>query len=197
MQVSIRDASRYVIGAAVIRDMAIKNNPNSPITFENVVAMSLRDGNDGQTLRASIEKIADHESSWFRNTPPHTLTTERVLRTREQEVRTLNDCNLAVLTTLEVGPWAIAGKPEAKETLQKSLQAAVRAIDEIPGSTAERRALLQLLKADTGQIIGDPVFMAQELKTAQKQYLDNFREERLAAYTTPSLDRNDDLDSGM
>lgn len=197
MQLSIRDASRFVIGAAIIRDMAVKNTPGSAITFENVAAISLRDGNDGQTLRASIEKVADHESSWFRNTPPHTLTTDRVMQTRALEVRTLNDCNLAVLGALDLGPSAAKGDADAKEKLQSRLQAAVRSIDGIPGSTTERRALMQSLKTDTGLAVGDPAFMAQELKTAQKQYLDNFREERLAAYTTPALDRSEDLDFGM
>ena len=197
MQLSIRDASRFVIGAAIIRDMATQNTPESAITFENVAEMALRDNADGKNLRSSIEKLADQEGAWFRSTPPHALATERVMQTRAQELRTLNDSNLAVLATLEFGPEALAGTPEAREALQGRLQAAIRAIDEMPGSTTERRALLDSLKGQTGDALGDPAFMAQQLRTAQKVYLDNFREERLAAYTNPSLERSDDLDFGM
>jgi len=195
---SIREASRFVIGAAIIRDMALKATPDSGITFENVATMALRDGADGQSLRSSIDKLADQEGAWFRSTPPHTLSTERVMQTRAQEVRTLNESNLAVLATLEFGPDAAAGKPEAREALQGRLQAAIRAVDEMPGSTTERRALLGSLRNQTSDALGgDSTFMAQQLQRAQKVYLDRFREERLAAYTTPSLDRSDDLDLGM
>lgn len=197
MQLSIRDASRFVIGAAIIREMAVKSTPESAITFDNVSAMALREGADGQSLRSSIEKLAEQESAWFRGTPPHTLSTERVMQTRAQEVRTLNDTNLAVLATLEFGPEAASGKQEAQEALQARLQSAIRAIDEMPGSTTERRALLESLKSQTGDALGDSAFMAQQLKSAQKVYLDAFREERLAAYALPSLQRSEDLDFGM
>lgn len=196
MQLSIRDASRFVIGAAIICDMASKNTPESAITIGNVSTMALRDS-DGQTLRSSIEKLADQESAWFRSTPPHTLATERVMQTRALEARTLNASNLASLTTLEFGASATTGNPVAEEVLQTRLQAAVRAIDEMPGSTSERKALLQSLKTETTLAHGDASVMAQQLRAAQKTYLDNFRQERLAAYTNPSLDRSDDLDFGM
>jgi hypothetical protein len=196
MQPSIRDLSRFVIGGAVIRDMAARNTPGSTITFENVAEMASREGVDGQNLRSSIEKVADQESSWFRSTPPHTLATERVMQTRAQEVHTLNQSALAVLTAIEFGPDAAKGDPAAREVLQTRLQAAIRAIDEMPGSTTERRALLDSLKGQISETHGDPSFMAQQLKTAQKVYLDAFREERLAAYTSPSLPRSDDLDFG-
>ena len=197
MQLSIRDASRFVIGAAIIRDMATKNAPGSGISFENVAAMALRAGTDGESIRASIEKLADQEATWFRSTPPHSLSTDRVMQTREQELHTLNHSNLAVLATLEFGREAVQGQQEARDALQARLQAAVRAIDEMPGSTTERRSLLDALKTQTGEALGDPTFMAQQLKTAQKRYLDTFREERLAAYTNPTLERSEDLDLGM
>ena len=196
MQLSIRDISRYVVGSAIIREMAARNTPGSTITFENVTEMASRGDIDGQNLRASIEKIADQESSWFRSTPPHTLATERVMQTRAQEVHTLNESNLAVLSALEFGPDAAKGNPAAREALQTRLQAAIRAIDEMPGSTTERRALLDSLKGQISETHGDPAFMSAQLKTAQKVYLDAFREERLAAYTSPSLPRSDDLDFG-
>jgi hypothetical protein len=196
MQLSIRDTSRFVIGAAIIRDMATRNTPGSTITFEQVAEMASRDSVDGQNLRSSIEKIADQESSWLRSTPPHTLATERVMQTRAQEVHTVNESNIAVLSALEFGVDAAKGDPAARDALQTRLQAAIRAIDEMPGSTTERRALLDSLKGQISETHGDPAFMTQQLKTAQKVYLDAFREERLAAYTSPSLPRSNDLDFG-
>jgi hypothetical protein len=197
MQLPIRDASRFVIGAAIIRNMAAKSQPDNPVTFENVASLALREGSDGQSLRSSIEKLADQEGVWFRSTPPHTLATDRVMQTRTQEVHTLNETNLAALATIEFGADAAAGNAAAKDALQSRLQAAVEAIDKMPGSTTERRTLLDSLRVQTSEAHGDPAFMTQELRAAQKSYLDRFREERLAAYTSPSLERSDDLDFGM
>lgn len=195
MQLSIQEVSRFVIGAAIIREMAANGAQKSEVTFSNVADMALRESDDGRNLRASIETVANNEASWFRSTPPHVLATERVMQTRLQEVKTLNYSNLAVLATLELG--AEAGKQDAKEVLQIHLQAAVRAIDEMPGSTAERRSLLRSMKADTCLANGDPSFMSEQLKIAQKEYLENFRQERLAPYALPVLQRSEDLDFDM
>lgn len=194
MQLSIRDASRFVVGAAIIRDMALKNSPSASITFDNVAAASLRQGQDGDGLRASIEKLADQESSWFRSTPPHTLATDRVMRTRAQEMATLNGLNAAVLATFQHGHEAVAGDPRALSALQDSYQSAIRAVDEMPGSTTERRTMLETLKAQCAEACGDSTFAEEELNQAQRTYLQRMMDERLSAYRTPSLERSDDLD---
>ena len=196
MQLSIRDASRFVIGAAILREMANKNAPEAVATFDNVASMALRPGADGTSLSASIEKLADQEAAWFRSTPPHTLATDRVMHTRTQEVGTLNASNLAVFATIACGPDALAGQPQATVSLQGRLQAAMQAIDQMPGSTTERRQVLQSLTSDTIAAVGDPAFMTQQLNTAQKVYLERFREERLAAYAKPSPGPTDEPELG-
>lgn len=197
MQLSIKDASRFVIGAAIIRDMAITNAPESTITFDNVALAALRSGADGQDMRSSIDRLAEQEAAWLRSTPPHTLATERVMHTRAQEIDTLNKSNLAAMATLAFAADAAAGDPQARETLQDAYQAAIRAIDEMPGSTNDRRALLGALKEQAIEASGNAVFVSDELGTAQKTYLETMMTERLAAYQNPPAERGHDLDHGM
>jgi hypothetical protein len=194
MQLSIRDASRFMIGTAIIREMATKNSPDATITFDAVSTAALREGGDGKDLRASISKLADQEAGWFRSTPLHVLASDRVMQTRAHEMNAINSMQLAALSTLEFGAEASAGRPEAKEALQASLQAAVRAIDTMPGSTTERRGMLQALEGQSIEASGNASFISGELTTAQKVYLDAMMAERLAVYENPSHDRSDDLD---
>jgi hypothetical protein len=194
MELSIRDASRFVIGAAIIRDLAKKNSPDSNITLENVVIAALREGADGENLRTSIERLADQEAEWLRSTPPHTLTTKRVLHTRVQEIHALNSLNLAALATLELAADRGTAKSDANAALQLSYQVAIRAIDEMPGSTAERRALLQALETQAIEASGNAPFVQGELSAAEKVYLEQMMTERLAAYQPPSTEPSDDLD---
>lgn len=197
MQLSIQDASRFVIGAAIIRDMTIRNSPESGITFDNVTVAALREGTDGQDLRTSISKLADQEAAWFRSTPPHVLSTDKVMHSRGQELSTLNNTHLAVLATLEYGASAIDGSPDAVSQLQDSYQAALQAIDEMPGSTTERRNLLQTLYDQCFEASGDADFTNGQLHVAQKSYLERMMAERLAAYELTPHERSDDIDLGM
>lgn len=186
MQLSIRDASRFVIGAAIIEDMALASAPDSGITFEQVADAALREGIDGDDLRSSIDKLANQEEAWFRGTPPHTLSTERVMRTRQQEMQTLNDANLAGLATLAFGAEAAAGDDVARQTLHGSYQSAIRSIDQMPGSTADRRSLLQALKTEVGDAGGGDAVVNATFGAAQKTYLEQLMTERLAAYQSPN-----------
>lgn len=197
MQLSIRDASRFMIGAAILRDMAQTNSPGSAITGANVATAALRPGPDGAGMRASIARLAEQEAAWFRSTPPHTLVSERVLHSRVQEMATLNNCNLAALATLACGAAAAGGEPQARTILQSRYQAAIRAIDEMPGSTTERRALLAGLKEQCGAASAAPAFVGQELNAAQKTYLETMMAERLSAYQAPAPQRSAPLDHGM
>lgn len=197
MELSIKDASRFVIGAAIIRDMAITNSPESKITFDNVALAALQRSPEGQDMHASIDRLADQEGAWFRSTPPHTLATERVMQTRAQEIDTLNKANLAAMATLSYGAEAAAGNAEASALLQESYQAAIRSIDEMPGSTNDRRMLLGALKEQAIETGIDAGFVTNELNTAQKAYLENMMNERLAVYQNPATDRSADLDNGI
>jgi hypothetical protein len=191
---SIREASRFVIGAAIMRDMAIQNSPGTNITFANVAEAALRPAGDGGSLRSSIERLADQEASWFRSTPPHTLATDRVMHTRQQELHTLNSLSLAVMATLEHSQTASAGDPAAQHVLQESFQKAIQAIDEMPGSTTERRGFLHMLKAQTMEASSDAAYIDSALDAAQRSYLDKMMNERLSAYQPASPSRTDDHD---
>lgn len=192
--VSIRDASRFVIGAAIVRDMAIQNSPGTNITFANVADAATRPGSDGANLRSSIDRLADQEASWLRSTPPHTLATDRVMRTRQQETIMLNSVNMAVLMTIEYGKGASEGDPSASKKLQEGFQKAIRAIDEMPGSTAERRGLLDLFKDQVVQASENRRYIGVALDTAQHAYLDTMMAERLSAYQPKTPSRTDDND---
>lgn len=185
MQLSIRDASRFVIGAAIITDMALAGAPDSGITFEQVADAALRDGIDGDDLRTSISKLAEQEEAWFRGTPPHTLASARVMQTRRQEMQTLNDTNLAGLATLAFGAEAAAGDPVARQELHDSYENAIRSIDRMPGASSERRGLLQALKAEVADAGGGHPLVNATFDAAQKTYLEQLMSERLAAYQTP------------
>lgn len=181
-----------MIGTAIIRDMASKNSPDATITFDAVTAAALRDSSDGKDLRTSISKLADQEASWFRSTPLHALASDRVMQTRAHEMNAINSMQLAALSTLEFSTEAAAGRTDAKEALQASLQAAVRAIDTMPGSTTERRGMLQALEGQSIEASGNASFITGELNAAQKVYLDAMMSERLAVYDNPS--HSDDFD---
>ena len=196
MQLSIRDASRFVVGAAVLRERALKANPSAGITFDNVAITAMRNDADGKGLRDTISRLADGESEWFRTTPPHTLASERVMQTRGSEVRTLNSINAALLATIELGKRGIAGDATATDSLRDQLQATVRSIDEMPGSTTERRVLLRSLGEECAEAAGDRAFVEEQLSAAQQDYLALMMQERLSAYAAPAKERSDDLDLG-
>lgn len=177
-----------------MRDMAMQNSPGTNITFANVAEAALRPVSDGANLRLSIERLADQEASWFRSTPPHTLATDRVMQTRQQEVRTLNNISLAVLATLEHGRDASEGDPTAERLLHERFQKAIQAIDEMPGSTTERRGFLNMLKAQTMEASSDAAYVETALAAAQRSYLDKMMADRLSTYQPASPSRTDDYD---
>ena len=139
-QLSIRDASRFIIGAAIIREMAMAKSPGATLGIDEIAAASLRQDEDGAGLRTSILKLADKEAHWFRSTLSHVLATERVVETREQELGVLNNINLAALTALEFGPQAAAGDVAANTALHSA-----GAIGGIPGSPTPPSGMLQSL----------------------------------------------------
>lgn len=122
---SIREASRFVIGATMMRAKAIEASGNAGITFDNVAHAALRADADGDKLRMSIETLADRESGWLRSTPPHILKTERVMQSREAEIRTFTAISAAVVATVEFADDASAGntariRPCTKSTWMRS-----------------------------------------------------------------------------
>jgi|GEM_PF-2897174 len=191
-QLSIRDASRFIIGAAIIREMAMAKSPGATLGIDEIAAASLRQDEDGAGLRTSILKLADKEAHWFRSTLSHVLATERVVETREQELGVLNNINLAALTALEFGPQAAAGDVAANTALQESLLEAVRAVDKARVSTTEKKGFLMTILHQTAEASGDADFSQRAMAIAQRAYLEDFQNERMSAYENPA--RSDDLD---
>src|SRR5581483_4414136 len=111
------------------------------ISFDHVCAAALREGEDGQKLRESIETLADHEATWFRNTPPHTLKTAKVMQSRDAEVKTFVAISAAIVATIEHAPAAAMQNSDALSKLHDAYEAAYAAIDSTPGSAADREML--------------------------------------------------------
>lgn len=191
-ELSIQEASRFVIGAAMMRAMAIEATSNADITFDAVALAALRDGADGEKLRLSIETLADQESDWMRSTPPHVLKTARVLQSREAEVRTLTAIYAAVIATVELADAASAGNTQAHQALHGKYMDAFRSIDKTPGSTQDRRHLKSLLRDQALAVSTASEYVDTALKSAEKSYLDADADAILSRYVT--LDRSEDFD---
>ncbi len=178
----------------MLRDKALKANPIAGITFDNVAVAAMRDDADGQGLRATIARLADQQAEWFRSAQPHTRASDRVIQTRASEVRTLNSMNTALLAAMEFGKSAAAGDQPALISLREELQASVRAIDEMAGSTTERRALLRSLSEDCAEASGDVSFVEEQLAVVQQAYLTQMMEERLSRYDGPPKEPSEGFD---
>ncbi len=189
---SIREASRFVIGATMMRAKAIEASGNAGITFDNVAHAALRADADGDKLRMSIETLADRESGWLRSTPPHILKTERVMQSREAEIRTFTAISAAVVATVEFADDASAGNTAAHQALHEKYMDAFRAIEETPGSTQERRQLKSLFSSQALAITTESEFVGAALKSAETAYLEADADAILSQYER--LDRSDDFD---
>jgi hypothetical protein len=193
MQLSIRQASRFVIGAAMMRAKAIEASGNNGITFDSVALASMRANADGAKLRQSIETLADQEATWLRNNPPHTLATDRVMQSRQAELKTFRSINAAVIVTSELANKAMTGDEDAGNVLHEQLVSTLGVIDQTPGSTQDRRNLLTSLKAQVA-LAGPADFMSNVMRSAEGDYAERFRAERLARYMAPPLERGEDFD---
>jgi hypothetical protein len=191
MQLSIREASQFVIGAAIMRSKAIELSGNSDITFDHIAIAALREGSDGEKLRLSIETLANQESALMRNTPPHTLKTERVMQSRSTEIRTFSAISDAVITTVELADSANSGNKEAHKTINDKYIAAFRAIDETPGSTQERRQLKAYLRDQAMTVSTEKEFVSTTLKSAETSYLEADAEAILSRYDILDRSSND------
>jgi len=192
VQLSIREASQFVIGAAIMRSKAIEASGNANITFDNVALAALREGADGEKLRLSIKTLARQESAWMRRNPPHVLKTNRVMQSRKSEIRTFTAINAAVVASIEFADDASAGNAQAHQTLHDKYIDAFRAIDETPGSTQERRQLKSLLYHQTLAMTTESQLIDATLKSAEAAYLEADADAILSRYDT--LGRSDDFD---
>lgn len=195
MQLSIRDASRFVIGAGLMRQKASEASGNPDITFSAVAQAALRAGPEGQKIRQTIETFADMNlDSWLRNTPPHTLASDRVMQSRAAEVKAFTAIHQAVVSTISFEAADPVGKSAAEDQLRESLLAGMEAIDNTPGSRADREGLLTSLRTQVVSAASDGGHMARLLKESEQAYLAADLEKTLARYANPSLQRSEDYD---
>lgn len=191
MHLSIREASRFVIGSAMMRSKAMEAS-GTEISFDNVALAALRNDADGEKLRLSINTLADQESGWMRSTPPHVLKTERVMQSREAEIRTFTAISAAVVATIEFADDASAGNPHAQKHLNDKYIESFKAIEETPGSTQDRRQLKSLLREQALAVTTESEFVSTALKNAETAYLEADADAILSRYGT--LDRSTDFD---
>lgn len=193
MQLSIRDASRFVIGAGMMRLKAIEASGNPDITFENVAQAALRDGPDGQKIRQTIETFADQESSWLRSTPPHTLSSERVMQSRAAEVKAFTAIHAAVIDTIFFDAADPSVKPVAEQKMRGALISVLGAIDGTPGSALDRENLMTNLKDQLFSVVADSDYVKKTLRESEQAYLAADLEKTFSRYTNPSLQRSADF----
>lgn len=194
MQLSIRDASRFVIGAGSMRERAIEASGNPAISFENVAQAALREGTDGQKIRQTIETLADQESGWLRNTPPHILNSDRVMQSRAAEVKAFTAIHNAVISTVAFEAASPCEKAGAEDDLRQSLLDVLEAIDNTPGSRADREGLLANLRDQVVSATSDGDFIKRALRNSEQAYLAADLDKTFARYNSPSLSRSEDLD---
>ncbi|HDS1733920.1 hypothetical protein [Pseudomonas sp. BP8] len=194
MQLSIRDASRFVIGAGLMRQKAIEASNNPAISFDNVAQAALRDTPDSQKIRQTIDALADQEAQWLRNTPPHTLSSDRVMQSRKAEVNAFTAIHRAVVSAVSFEAASPDEKDGEQSVLRQSLLDALEAIDNTSGSRADREGLLANLRDQVVSVSSDGDFMKGALRDSEQAYLAADLDKTFARYNTPSLQRSADLD---
>lgn len=190
---AIREVSRFVVGAALIRERAIQNAGNDKITVDDVAEIALAGTPEARGVLTSIGALADQEAAWFRNTPPHVMASERVAHSRIAEIETVSATHRAVVATVEHLADALAGDRAADSALRDALAGAVKAIDGAPGSAPERRHLLGSMRSGIELLAGEHAGAAiQMLHDADRAYMQQHAAEILARYQG-SLDKSDDF----
>lgn len=194
MQLSIRDASRFVIGAGSMRERAIQASGNPAISFENVAQAALRGGPDGQKIRQTIDTLAEQESAWLRNTPPHILNSDRVMQSRTAEINAFTAIHRAVIRSVAFEAAGPGTKSDAETDLRQALTSAIEAIDNTPGSRSDREGLLGNLRDQVLSVASDDDFMKRALRQSEQAYLAADLDKTFARYANPSLSRSEGLD---
>lgn len=194
MQLSIREVSRFVIGTTLIRERAMQSAANAQmLTFDNVAAAVLQPTEDGKQLRQAVESLADSQIEWFRNNPPHAMSSERVMQSRHAEVAALRAINGAVVTTVLHGPQAIAGNGPASEHAISVYSDTYNIVDAAPGSTQERRSMVGLLHSQAKRLSSSPDKTSNLFVTAEKRCLARQADAILSRYQS-SMSRSQDFD---
>jgi hypothetical protein len=191
--ISIREASRFTIGAEILRREALRHSEGQMVTFDHIAGVILRPDANGEKLRSALETLADQESNWLRNTPPHTLKTDRVMQSREAEIRTFRGIGAAVIATIEHAEAASMQNVGAQRALHTAYQEALEVIDNSPGSAQDKLAMQDSLKqqATAATKYGNEVTTA--LNLAETAYLESQAEQSMNRWNN-QLTRSTDFD---
>lgn len=190
---TIREASRFTIGAEVLRREAMRHSEGQLVTFDHVAGAILRPDADGQKLRSALDTLADQESNWLRNTPSHTLKTDRVMQSREAEIHMFKAIGAAVVATIEHAAAASMQDTGAQLALHEAYQGALEAIDNSPGSAQDKLAMQESLtrQATTATEYGNEVSAA--LNLAETAYLEAQAEQSINRWNN-TLSRSNDFE---
>lgn len=190
---SIREASRFTIGAEILRREAMRHSAGQLVTLDHVAGALLRPDADGQKLRSALDTLADQESTWLRNTPPHTLTTDRVMQSREAEISVFTKIGAAIIATIEHAEAASMQDVTAQRALHDGYLGALEAIDNSPGSSQDKLSMKEALtqQAKTATPYGNEVTAA--LNLAETALLEAQAEQSVNRWSN-SLPRSNDFD---
>ncbi|UXI68349.1 hypothetical protein [Tahibacter amnicola] len=186
MRLSIRDVSRFLIAAELLRAKTAEN-AGKPLAFDYVADAALRTDESGDRLRQALQILGDQQEGLLRNTPLHTGTSERVMQGREAEVRFLKAVHSATLAFAELRPDA-----PPTERIRERLIDAVRAIDETPGSIHERREWLGNLRTQAVGLCGNEEIALGLLRDAERVYMERYMAERLAPFIKNPMPHSDE-----
>lgn len=190
---TIREASRFTIGAEILRREAMRHSEGQLVTFDHVAGAILRPDADGQKLRSALDTLADQESNWLRNTPPHTLKTDRVMQSREAEIRMFKGIGAAVIATIEHAEAASMQDSNAQRALHEAYLDALEAIDHSPGSAQDKLAMQESLKQQATAATGYGNEVIAALNLAETTYLEAEAEQSINRWNN-TLSRSNDFE---
>jgi hypothetical protein len=190
MQLSIRDASRFFVGAAMLRDQVAASTGQEVSISE--IGASILNG-DKLHLQETIDTLTKDEP--FRKTPPHILASERVIQTRHAECRASRSLHDTVLSAVEHGELARKNDTKARGALEEAAITALEHIDQAPGSVAERQQMLGELKRQMNMAADDPLFVSRLMSDAEHAYNEQYFNMRLEKYMLSPVEHSTEYDS--
>lgn len=173
MATTIRDASSFIIGGALLRQAAMTQS-KVPVSFDEVAGSALLPGEVGARMRSAISAAAsEHGAGILRNTPSHRLKTQQVMTSRIREVESLNGIIAAAIIAAEHGESALKGDKSAHVILQQSLVSALHTIVDAPGSeSTDKRKMYELLAQEVAMHCnGNLEWVQEEINEASRVML--------------------------
>lgn len=182
MERSIQETTRFVIGVAMLRSLAIQYSENQGISFNEVAKDVLRADHNGENLRAAVSKLVEREPKWLRKTPSHSFKTDTIMQSRAAELHAFRTTHAAVIATHELTHEA-QNDGQANQRLLRVYADAFSGLDKISGSTQEKRSLKELMSEQVLAASDNHAFTTEMLDSAQSLYLNEYYDSLFADYT--------------